>query len=179
MYDYNFTFHYVYIYIYHIRCCFIIILNFTFHYVYIYMQLGLCSTFSHNLFTFHYVYIYIDFVWTGHRLFIIFTFHYVYIYIRAAKLIDVKKTPLHSTMFIFICNTVTSAYTSIIPLHSTMFIFIYLSNRSGMTFTGVFTFHYVYIYMEFRNIRYNRFLLYIPLCLYLYAILNRFCKGLY
>ena len=99
-----------------------------------------------------------------------FTFHYVYIYILAKQPSSYSFLNLHSTMFIFISNQkiiFLSKDRIYIPLclylyfcgrvhvvswqylHSTMFIFISLCTTKSKWKKFVFTFHYVYIYMDF------------------------------
>ena len=71
-------------------------------------------------------------------------------------------------MFIFISKVDTIKAKFAFNLHSTMFIFIYNTRNPFEIADHLFTFHYVYIYMEDIG-RYLWYcLIYIPLCLYLY-----------
>ena len=77
-----------------------------------------------------------------------FTFHYVYIYMISRYFSTPDTT---------------------VNLHSTMFIFIFVCVQSRKPHLLRFTFHYVYIYIIQTSSSSQIFLIYIPLCLYLYS----------
>ena len=107
---------------------------------------------------------------------------------------------LHSTMFIFICSWYSEWRSCKTYLHSTMFIFIfkptctsrrwkyiyiplclylYIAENLLDGFVNLFTFHYVYIYIERVSQWISVLWIYIPLCLYLYTPLYNFINDSY
>ena len=101
-------------------------------------------------FTFHYVYIYI----LKQRVTTLWTLIYIplclYLYLQRL-ILRVVHHHLHSTMFIFISYRYEKIKHCVSNLHSTMFIFI-LGNNTLPEPVSTFTFHYVYIYIDFVSV---------------------------
>ena len=97
-----------------------------------------------------------------------FTFHYVSTYTRTAVSGQRSITHLHSTMFLLIPIQAPKIYKVFKNLHSTMFLLIPTLPRYTTHYTA-FTFHYVSTYTIMRALISCSFIIYIPLCFYLYG----------
>ena len=98
-----------------------------------------------------------------------FTFHYVYIYMsnKTEIALAVFRFTFHY-VYIYMISRYFSTPDTTVNLHSTMFIFIFVCVQSRKPHLLRFTFHYVYIYIIQTSSSSQIFLIYIPLCLYLY-----------
>ena len=119
-------------------------------------------------FTFHYVYIYILFsIWCKELLIKIYMPLCLYLY-RFRWFLDFLNFNLHSTMFIFIYVEKLFNRCKLIPF-TFHYVYIYMDySKYLLHLKNTFTFHYVYIYMRKKDDLKKKGKIYIPLCLYLY-----------
>ena len=97
-----------------------------------------------------------------------FTFHYVYIYMEL-----IRHFLYCNKIYIPLCLYLYELPCKLIPKQIKFtfhYVYIYInSENSKSDSTDSFTFHYVYIYINKVPNLNNRNIIYIPLCLYLYA----------